>query len=68
MPFKTYFNIGIIGLLGAAIVLAAGCVSVKKAYAELPWDVLVCIGTISGIGTGLDVSGGGALSRLCSRL
>ena len=24
-------------------------------------DVLVCIGTISGIGTGLDVSGGGAL-------
>ncbi len=28
---------------------------------ELPWDVLVCIGTISGIGTGLDVSGGGAL-------
>ena len=61
MPFKTYFNIGIIGLLGAAIVLAAGCISVKKAYADLPWDVLVCIGTISGIGTGLDVSGGGAL-------
>ena len=38
-PFKSYFNIGTIGLIGAAMVL----------------------GTISGIGTGLDVSGGGAL-------
>ena len=60
-PFKQYINIGMIGLFGASIVLASGCISVKKAYAELPWDVLVCIGTISGIGTGLDVSGGGAL-------
>lgn len=60
-PFKSHINIGMIGILGAAIVLAAGCIPVKKAYAELPWDVLICIGTISGNGTGLDVSGGGAL-------
>ena len=60
-PFKSYFNIGTIGLIGAAIVLGTGCISIKKAYSDLPWDVFVCIGTISGIGTGLDVSGGGAL-------
>lgn len=41
--------------------LGTGCISIKKAYSDLPWDVFVCIGTISGIGTGLDVSGGGAL-------
>ncbi len=33
-PFKSHLNIGIIGLLGAAIVLGSGCISVKKAYAE----------------------------------
>ena len=43
------------------MVLGTGCISIKKAYSDLPWDVFVCIGTISGIGTGLDVSGGGAL-------
>lgn len=52
---------GTIGLIGAAMVLGTGCISIKKAYSDLPWDVFVCIGTISGIGTGLDVSGGGAL-------
>lgn len=60
-PFKSRINIGMIGLLGATIVIASGCIDVHKAYGELPWDVLICIGTISGIGTGLDVSGGGAL-------
>ena len=58
---KPHVNIGTIGLIGAAMVLGTGCISIKKAYSDLPWDVFVCIGTISGIGTGLDVSGGGAL-------
>ncbi len=60
-PFKNYFNIGIIGMLGACIVLGTRCLPVSKAYSELPWDVLITIGGISGLGTGLDVSGGGAL-------
>lgn len=60
-PFKNYFNIGVIGMLGAVLVLGTKCISVKKAYEELPWDVLVTIGGIAGLGTGLDVSGGGAL-------
>lgn len=60
-PFKNYFNIGVIGMIGACIVLGTRCIPVSKAYSELPWDVLITIGGISGLGTGLDVSGGGAL-------
>lgn len=60
-PFNSHFNIGVIGMLGAAIVLGTGCLPVGKAYSELPWDVLITIGGIAGLGTGLDVSGGGAL-------
>ena len=63
-PFKNYFNIGVIGMLGAAIVLGTKCLPVKKAYSELPWDVLITIGGIGGLGTGLDVSGGGALTSV----
>ena len=35
-PFKSYFNIGTIGLIGAAMVLGTGCISIKKAYSDLP--------------------------------
>mgnify|MGYP000078540939 CR=1 FL=1 len=61
-PFKSYFNIGTIGLIGAAMVLGTGCISIKKRiFGSSLGMFFVCIGTISGIGTGLDVSGGGAL-------
>lgn len=60
-PFDNYLNIGIVGMLGATIVLGTGTVSAKTAYSSLPWDVLITIGAISGLGTGLDVSGGGEL-------
>ena len=60
-PWSNSFNIGVIGMLGATIVLGTGCIPVKKAYEELPWDVLITIGGIAGLGTGLDVSGGGKL-------
>lgn len=60
-PFNKYFNISSIALLGATILFATGCVPVKSTLAELPWDVLICIGAITGLGVGLDVSGGGAV-------
>ncbi|MEW9109725.1 MAG: SLC13 family permease [Cytobacillus gottheilii] len=60
-PFKNYLNIGIIGLVGAMIVLGSKAVSAKKAFANLPWDILITIGVISGLGAGLDASGGGEL-------
>lgn len=60
-PFKNYLNIGIIGMIGAIIVIGTGCISIKDAYRDLPWDVLITIGAIGGLGAGLEVSGGGAL-------
>ncbi len=60
-PFKSYFNIANIALLGATILFITGCVPVKPALAGLPWDILICIGAVNAIGVGLDVSGGGAI-------
>lgn len=60
-PFDQYFDLATIGLIGAAVVLCTGCIPLKKAYSDLPWDVLITIGVISGLGAGLDKSGGGAM-------
>lgn len=60
-PFSNFLNIGLVGMIGAIIVIATGCISVKKAYADLPWDVFIVIGTVSTLGTGLDVTGGGKM-------
>ena len=60
-PFNQYFNIAIIGLLGAAVVIGTGVVDFQSAFKKLPWNVLVTIGAIGGLGAGLDVSGGGEL-------
>ena len=60
-PFKNYFNIANIALLGATILFFTGCVPVKPALSGLPWDILICIGAVNAIGIGLDVSGGGAI-------
>lgn len=60
-PFSNYLNIGVIGMIGAVIVIGTGCIGVKQAYADLPWDVFIVIGTVSTLGTGLDVTGGGEM-------
>ncbi|MEK4298752.1 SLC13 family permease [Oceanobacillus sp. FSL W8-0428] len=60
-PFNNYLNIGIIGMIGAVIVIATGTVKVGSAFSNLPWNVLITIGAISGLGTGLEASGGGDL-------
>lgn len=45
-PFSNFLNIGLVGMIGAVIVIGTGCISVKKAYADLPWDVFIVIGTV----------------------
>lgn len=60
-PFKSYFNIGNIAMLGATILMVTGIVPVKKTLSELPWDILLCIGTVTAIGAGLDATGGGKI-------
>lgn len=48
-------------MIGAVIVIATGTVKVGSAFSNLPWNVLITIGAISGLGTGLEASGGGDL-------
>ena len=58
-PFKPYLNVGIIGLLGATILITSGCMPLKKTLAEMDWNTLVILAAAQGFATGLDVSGGG---------
>lgn len=56
---KPYLNVGIIGLLGATILITTGCMPLKKTLAEMDWNTLVILSAAQGFATGLDVSGGG---------
>lgn len=58
-PFSDKLDIAIVAMIGATFLFITRTVPVKESFANLPWDVLVCIGAISALGTALDVSGGG---------
>ncbi len=53
------WNVGIIGLAGATVLLATKCIDYKKALRELDWNTLIILGAAQGFAYGLDVSGGG---------
>lgn len=55
------WNIGVVALLGAGVVMVTRCKDYKRAFAELDWNTLVILATSVGFATGLDVSGGGAM-------
>lgn len=60
-PFKKYLDIANIAMLGATALLVTKTVPLKETLARMDWNVLLMIGAITGLGTGLDVSGGGAV-------
>lgn len=60
-PFNNYLNIANIAMLGAVILFFSGAIPVKSTLSQLPWDILICIGAVNGLGIGLDVSGGGQI-------
>lgn len=53
------WNVGIIALVGASILMATGCVDFKDAMRKLDWNTLVILSAAQGFAKGLDVSGGG---------
>ena len=53
------WNVGIIALVGASILMATGCVDFKKAMREMDWNTIVILSAAQGFAKGLDVSGGG---------
>src|SRR5699024_8226438 len=58
---KNYLYIGLIGIIRATIILGKKVFPEKKSFANLPCAILITIGAITGLGTGLDASGGGEL-------
>lgn len=57
--FKPYLNVGIVGLIGATILLMTKCMPLKETLASLDWNTLIILGACQGFAKGLDVSGGG---------
>ncbi len=55
------WNVGIIAMVGAAVLLVTKCIDYKKALRELDWNTLIIVGAAQGFAYGLDVSGGGKL-------
>ena len=55
------WNVGIIALVGSAVLMTTGCVNFKKAMRNLDWNTLVILSAAQGFAKGLDVSGGGKI-------
>lgn len=53
------WNVGIIALVGASILMATGCIDFKKALRNMDWNTVVILSAAQGFAKGLDVSGGG---------
>jgi di/tricarboxylate transporter len=53
------WNVGIIALTGATVLLATKTIDFKRAMRNLDVNTLVILGAAQGFATGLDVSGGG---------
>jgi anion transporter len=56
--FKVW-NVGIIALVGCAILMGTKCIDFKKSMRDLDWNTLVILSAAQGFAKGLDVSGGG---------
>lgn len=60
-PYKNYLNIANVAMLGSMILFVSGAVPVKKTLKSLDWDILIMIGAVTALGTGIDVSGAGKI-------
>ncbi len=55
------WDVSIIALIGAAVVIVTGCISFRKAMATMDWNTVILLGFVQGLAEGLDASGGGRL-------
>lgn len=58
-PFKNYLNIANVAMLGSMVLFVSGTIPVKKTLKSLDWDILIMVGAVTALGTGIDVSGAG---------
>ncbi len=59
--FKKFLNIANIAMIGSLILFVTGAIPLKKTLAKLDWDILIMVGAVTALGTGIDVSGAGKL-------
>jgi len=52
---------GVVAMLGAAICIATGCISQKKAFAKMDWTTVIIFGCSFGFAAGLQQSGAGEM-------
>lgn len=55
------WNIAVVAMLGAAILMVTGCIPWKKAFQNIDWNTILCVAACQGFAAGLDKSGAGAL-------
>lgn len=60
-PFSAYLNIANVALIGATILFMTKTISFEKTLHELNWGVLLTVGAITTLGTGLEKTGAGEL-------
>jgi anion transporter len=58
---REWWSPGVIAMLGAAVCIATGCISQKKAYEKMDWTTLIIFGSSFGFAAGLEQSGAGVM-------
>ena len=60
-PFKNWFNVGIIGMIGMAILTATNVMPLKPTLRNLDWNTLMILAMAQGFASGVDKSGAGSV-------
>ena len=55
------WDIAVVAVAGASILMVTGCISWKKAFHNIDWNTIMCVAACQGFAAGLDQSGAGAL-------
>jgi len=59
--FSKFLNIANVAMIGSFILFVTKTIPLKKTLGKLDWDILIMIGAVTALGTGIDVSGAGKL-------
>jgi Di- and tricarboxylate transporters len=57
--FNKFLNIANVAMIGSFILFVTKTIPLKKTLGKLDWDILIMIGAVTALGTGIDVSGAG---------
>lgn len=55
------YPVGLVGMVGAAIIVVTGCMSEKEAYQAVDWSTIMIMGGAMGLATAMDKTGAGKI-------